>query len=134
MQIFSAKILRRGLAFASTLDRAASAVPQSRSAEIILVAALVMQTATAIADPNIRVTQQGKRFSVNELTIRRHQSITFINEDETRHNVAVDGPSGPQISIVQEPGQFNAIPFDQPGTFAVSCLIHPKMHLSVTVK
>jgi plastocyanin len=36
--------------------------------------------------------------------------------------------------LLQQPGAEFKVPFVKPGTYQVSCGIHPKMKLSVTVK
>jgi hypothetical protein len=46
-------------------------------------------------------------------------------------------PTGEGVSLnggLQQPGAEFKVPFVKPGTYQVSCGIHPKMKLSVTVK
>lgn len=89
----------------------------------------------ALAQDETVVTQSGKQFSTDGLTIERGQTVTFVNADGVRHNIALRTPDGrDRTGIVQNPGESSRLTFDQPGLNQIHCLIHPAMRLAVTVK
>ena len=81
------------------------------------------------------VVQKDKHFDRDSVEIARGEAVTFVNQDQVRHNIALRTPDGEnRTGIVQAPGETSQITFDQAGLFQVHCLIHPQMHMSVTVK
>ena len=102
-------------------------------AALSCLAASMLLTASLAGD-SVWVGQQGLRFSSAELTVEKGQVVIFMNNDTTSHNILVVGEG---ISInggLQSPGAEFRVPFVKAGTYAVSCAIHPKMKLTVTVK
>ena len=102
----------------------------------ILAAALLAAVAAspAYAD-DVTVGQKGKTFSMGSATLKRGDTINFVNDDTTQHNVLVTGPQDEtRNSGVQEPGESAAFKLDRAGTYQVECGIHPKMKMSVVVK
>lgn len=87
-----------------------------------------------LAGDAVTVTQKGLRFSESELTVDKGQAVTFVNDDSTAHNITVSGEGVSINGGLQAPGASTRIPFSKPGTYAVSCGIHPKMKMTVTVK
>lgn len=104
-----------------------------RTSSAILAGGLLLSVGVAVAAAPVIVTQSGRRFSLKELTIPRGETIRFINADEFSHHVHVDGPGFSFDSGEQKPGQNAGVTFALSGTFAVTCEIHPKMLLKVTV-
>jgi plastocyanin len=96
-------------------------------------AALLMAFTTLAADQRI-VTQKGLAFTPNELTIEKGETVEFVNDDSTAHNVIVSGDGVSFNGGLQGPGGHVKYTFSKTGSFAVSCGIHPKMKLTVTVK
>jgi plastocyanin len=92
-----------------------------------------MSIAVSAAAP-ITVSQQGLQFSVSELAVAKGQTVIFKNDDRTPHNITVSGEGVNLNSGLQPPGVEFKVPFSKPGTYAVSCGIHPKMKMTVTVK
>lgn len=89
----------------------------------------------ALARDDVVVTQSSKQFSTDALTVERGQTVTFVNGDGFRHNIALHTPDGQDwTGIVQNPGESGKLTFDQRGLNQVHCLIHPGMRLLVTVK
>jgi plastocyanin len=86
------------------------------------------------ADAPVTVTQKGLQFSVEELTVKKGQTVVFLNEDRTAHNITVSGDSLNLNGGLQQPGNEFKVPFTKAGVYQVSCGIHPKMKLSITVK
>jgi plastocyanin len=96
-------------------------------------AATMLVTSSLAGDP-VTVGQQGLRFSSAELTVTKGQVVIFINNDTTSHNIMVVGEGLSINGGLQSPGAEFRVPFSKAGTYAVSCGIHPKMKLAITVK
>lgn len=87
------------------------------------------------AQPKYIVSQKGRQFHPNELTIKRGQSIEIINDDgDLRHHAYIKSDTFNFDSGDQEPGSKTDITFSVAGDFNVLCAIHPKMKLVVHVK
>jgi len=95
--------------------------------------AVLAAFAVSAATP-VKVSQQGLQFSVAELSVTKGQVVVFVNDDRTAHNITVKGDGVNLNSGLQPPGVEFKVPFAKPGTYVVSCGIHPKMKLSVTVQ
>jgi len=99
-----------------------------------LIAFLLLPGLACAADTPV-VVQKDKRFDRDSVEIARGEAVTFVNQDQVRHNIALRTPDGEnKTGIVQAPGETSQITFDQAGLFQIHCLIHPQMHMSVTVK
>lgn len=89
-----------------------------------------------LADPPLSVSQTGQRFSVKDLEVNRGQTVTFLNDDDTSHNITVTG-DGNGVSVnggLQPPGEKFEMPFAKPGKYLVTCGIHPRMRMNIVVK
>jgi plastocyanin len=95
--------------------------------------AAVLFTATALAAEPVTVTQKGLVFAPSELTVTKGQSVEFVNDDSTAHNVMVTGDGVSFNGGLQAAGGHLKYTFTKTGTFVVGCGIHPKMKLTVTV-
>jgi plastocyanin len=100
---------------------------------LLPLAALLLAAAIPAATP-VTITQKGLQFSSTELAVSKGQVVVFMNDDRTPHNITVSGDGMNLNGGLQQPGAEFRVPFSKPGTYAVSCGIHPKMKLSVTVK
>jgi plastocyanin len=81
------------------------------------------------------VHQKDKQFSLETESLKPGDRIRFLNDDTVAHNILATGPGDvTQNSGVQEPGEDTVVSFDRPGTYTIECGIHPKMHMTVTVK
>ena len=100
-----------------------------------LAAMIAIFAMTAVrADAPVTVTQKGLQFSVEELSLKKGQMVVFINDDRTPHNITVSGEGLSLNGGLQQPGGQFKVPFTKAGVYQVSCGIHPKMKLSITVK
>ncbi len=91
---------------------------------------------TVMADPPITVNQAGLKFSVKDLAVAKGQTVVFLNDDNTTHNITVTG-DGNGVTVnggLQAPGGKFEMPFTKPGTYAVTCGVHPKMKMTIVVK
>ena len=89
----------------------------------------------SLAQPKYIVSQKGRQFHPNELTIKRGVTIEIVNDDgDLRHHAYVRSEKFNFDSGDQEPGSKTNITFTVRGDFDVRCAIHPKMLLVVHVK
>jgi len=101
----------------------------------VLAMLVIALAAPAAWADEIVVQQKDKQFSTEAATLKPGDKIKFVNDDTVAHNVLATGPGDEtQNSGVQDPGQSTVVPFDKPGAYEIECGIHPKMHMSVTVK
>jgi plastocyanin len=101
---------------------------------LMMTAAALLMASTALAADTQTVTQKGLAFIPNELAIDKGATVEFVNDDSTTHNVIVSGDGVSFNGGIQGPGGHVKYTFAKTGTFTVSCGIHPKMKLTVTVK
>jgi plastocyanin len=101
---------------------------------VVMATAFLVVATAAFAAAVHRVIQQGRAFSVAEITIARGDQIQFSNQDEFIHQIYVDSTEMNFDSAEQPPGQVVEITFPRGGTFPVRCHIHPKMLLTVHVQ
>lgn len=103
-------------------------------AKVLLpLAALALAAAVPAAAP-VTVSQKGLKFSAEELAVTKGQVVVFTNDDRTAHNITVHGEGVNVNGGLQQPGGEFRVPFTKPGTYDVTCGIHPKMKLTVNVK
>lgn len=80
------------------------------------------------------VSQKGRTFHPETLTLTRGETVTIVNDDsDLLHHAYVDSPTFSFDSGDQEPGSRTPITFSEKGVFQVLCGIHPKMKLVVKV-
>jgi plastocyanin len=103
-----------------------------------------MPTATASPEPteasdgSVEVAVGMSSFSPTSLTIPAGTEVTFVNNSGLPHTVthgtggrAVDDPA---FDRPVDDGATVTIAFDEPGTFDVTCRIHPAMQMTITVE
>lgn len=71
-------------------------------------------------------------FDPTNLTVAAGDTVTWTNEDDAVHTVTSDG-DGPLDSGDLDGAASYEATFDQPGTFAYVCTIHPNMDGTVKV-
>jgi plastocyanin len=80
------------------------------------------------------VSLAGGQFSPGTLTIAAGDTVTFT--DTTGHTVT-EGQDGTPVDdpIVDEDGGSDIeVTFDEPGTYNITCKIHPAMNMTITVE
>jgi plastocyanin len=83
------------------------------------------------ADTTIR--QKGRVFSAESITVKKGDTVTFLNDDNLPHNIASTS-AGNQFNLgSQAPGAQTPVTFKQAGEVKVICAIHPRMKMTVTV-
>ena len=105
-----------------------------KKSKVLFPLALLVLVASVPAAAPMTVTQKGLQFSSTELSVSKGQVVNFVNDDRTAHNITVKGDGVNLNGGLQQPGGQFSVPFTKPGTYEVSCGIHPKMKLEVTVK
>jgi plastocyanin len=80
----------------------------------------------------------GSQFDPSELTIATGTEVSFVNADSFAHTVT-EGTDGTPVDdpIVDEEIAQNgtvSVVFDEPGTYEITCKIHPSMQMTITVE
>jgi plastocyanin len=111
--------------------------PARIAAIMLAVAATLVGAGTLVgsAASQYMVSQKGREFRPGDLTIKRGEMVTIVNDDaDLRHHAYVDSDKFKFDSGDQEPGSRTDITFTVAGSFDVLCAIHPKMKLTVKVQ
>jgi plastocyanin len=80
------------------------------------------------------VSMSGQAFSPASLTIAAGTTVTFT--DTATHTVT-EGTDGTPVDdpIVDESGGADIeVTFDEPGTYTITCKVHPQMNMTITVE
>ncbi|MBK1698081.1 cupredoxin domain-containing protein [Rhodovibrio salinarum] len=80
------------------------------------------------------ISQKNKAFHPDAVEIQVGETIVLHNDDSRTHNIRVYDPRMDFNSGSQDPGEDVRLTFDEPGTYYVTCGIHPVMELKVTVQ
>ena len=100
--------------------------------------------ASTSAGPDVKLDTA--RFHQDSITIKKGESLTFINETTSPHVIAngtwedgaakTEAESGaPTVnSNIPANGSASTPPFETAGTFKLYCPIHPNMNLTVVVE
>ncbi len=89
--------------------------------------------AVAWASTSHTVDQKNLKFSTPSLTIEKGDLVDFLNSDDTSHNITITGGGYSVNSGLQKPGVHFKVPLSKPGTYTVTCGIHPRMKMNVVV-
>jgi plastocyanin len=86
----------------------------------------------------VRVRLESSNFDPSELTIAAGTTVLFLNADSYTHTVT-EGTGGQAVDdpIVDREIAENRsvrVTFDEPGTYDITCKIHPSMQLTITVE
>ena len=80
------------------------------------------------------IHQKGRKFSVTDLSVKKGDTLVFVNDDNIAHNV-LSTTAGNEFNLrSQPPGTSTPVTFDVAGQFKVICAIHPAMRMTVTVE
>ena len=80
------------------------------------------------------VSLSGAQFSPGTLTISAGDTVTFT---DTAGHTVTEGQDGTPVDdpIVDEDGGSDIeVTFDEPGTYNITCKIHPSMNMTITVE
>ena len=82
---------------------------------------------------NVTITQKGRLFSSESITIKKGESVTFANDDTVPHNI-VSASKGNEFNLgSQPPGAATDVTFKESGEALVICAIHPRMKMTVKI-
>jgi len=82
---------------------------------------------------NLTITQKGRVFSSESITIKKGDTLTFANNDSVPHNI-ISTSKGNEFNLgSQRPGASTDVTFNEAGEAQVICAIHPRMRMTVTV-
>ncbi len=111
----------------------------TRRARLLVAAAATSLTllggmAWAALNAPVQVTQKGRTFRPGEITIKRGDTVEFVNDDgDLLHHAYLSSDKFSFDTGDQDPNSKSDVVFTQSGTFNVLCGIHPKMKLVVHV-
>jgi plastocyanin len=93
---------------------------------------LVGLSAGALA-ANLTIAQKGRMFSSENVTIKKGETLTFLNDDSVPHNI-LSTSKGNEFNLgSQLPGTSTDVTFKEAGDVLVICAIHPRMKMMVKV-
>lgn len=80
------------------------------------------------------VSMAGNQFSASSLTIAAGDTVTFT--DTATHTVTegTDGTAAEDPIVDETGGADIEVTFDEPGTYNITCKVHPEMNMTVTVE
>jgi len=93
-------------------------------------AGLISTSARAVDVTNIVI--KDFKFSPESLTIKAGSTVTWVNTDDEPHNVVSD--AGLFRSGGFDTNETFVHKFDKPGTFHITCSIHPRMTATIVVE
>jgi plastocyanin len=100
-----------------------------------LLAVLGFVASVSWAASPIQVSQRGRDFRPNQISIKRNDTVRIVNDDaDLLHHAYVSSDKFSFDSSDIEPGGKVDIKFPVAGDFNVLCGIHPKMKLNVRVE
>ena len=105
-------------------------------ARALALAGLLALTACGDGEPDVahEISQKNKTFDPDGVEIAAGQTLLLRNDDTHTHNIRVFHPKMDYNSGSQDPGEDIRLTFDAPGTYYVTCGIHPEMELKVEVR
>lgn len=82
----------------------------------------------------ITVSMSGHEYQPAQISATVGDTIKFVNDDETNHNVFIPTAGFATDLGKQEPGQMATLNVGKAGKFEVECVFHSKMLTTVEVK
>ena len=79
------------------------------------------------------ITQKGRAFSEADVTIKKGDTLRFVNDDSVTHNIMSNSPGNEFNAGAMAPGVSTPITFNDEGQIMVICAIHPRMKMTVNV-
>ena len=98
---------------------------------VILVSGMTIPASAS----EIVVDQRNLTFVPNSATITVGDVVRFTDSDRITHNITVVYPDGStEDKGMDRFGEDTIVHFTKAGTYQVRCLIHPMMHMTITVR
>jgi plastocyanin len=79
------------------------------------------------------IIQKDKSFSERLISIKRGDTLLFVNNDIIAHNVMSTSPGNEFNLGSQLPGVATPVTFSTAGEVRVICAIHPRMQMTVNI-
>jgi plastocyanin len=103
------------------------------SLAIVVFTGLFMGLSAGALAANLTITQKGRAFSSQEVSIKKGETLTFLNDDSVPHNI-MSMSKGNEFNLgSQLPGSSTDVVFKEAGDVLVICAIHPRMKMLVKV-
>ena len=100
---------------------------------LVLSLAIVAGLSTGAFAATQVIHQQGRLFSTESITVKKGESLTFLNDDTVPHNI-MSASKGNEFNLgSQGPGSSTDVTFKEVGDVTVICAIHPRMKMLVKV-
>jgi len=99
----------------------------------ILAIAFLAGAGVAFAAAEHTVHQKGKQFSETNVTLKKGDTLVFLNDDNVAHNIYSTSPDNEFNLGSVLPGKSVPVTFDKSGDVDVLCAIHPLMKMKVKV-
>jgi plastocyanin len=103
-----------------------------RMLPLVIALGLFGPSALALA-VNHTVHQKGRMFSSEFGTVRKGETIIFLNDDTVPHNVVSLSPGNEFDLESQRPGSSTEVTFTRAGDVQIICAIHPRMKMTILV-
>jgi plastocyanin len=101
--------------------------------KMMTVAVLIAFAGGCAAALERSIMQKGRVFSESAVSIKKGDSLTFVNDDNIAHNI-LSTTAGNEFNLgSQAPGTSTPVNFKTAGEVTVLCAIHPRMKLVVNV-
>jgi len=108
-------------------------LPAALGLFLALVGAGAYSSASGEGAGDFTVIQLNKKFDQDTLTIKKGQTVTFVNKDPFTHNVYSETPGVSFDLKTQPPGKSSDVTFSTTGEATVECAIHPSMKMKIIV-
>ena len=94
---------------------------------------ILLASAPARADDE-QVLQIKQAFEPTSLTVSAGAKVAYVNADDVNHNLHQNAPDGTSTDMgVTKPGESVNLSFASVGLYTITCSIHPRMKMKVTV-
>lgn len=100
---------------------------------LIMVAAMGAMVAMPVMAEDIEVRMGGQAYAPSVIEARVGDTLVFINDDDTNHDVFIPTVGYATDLGRQEPQTEARMTLGQPGVFDVECVFHPHMTARVVV-
>lgn len=106
-----------------------------RMSPALVLGALIAGSALPAHAAESVVDQHDLMFSPAALTISVGDTVRFTDSDRITHNITIVYPDGSTVDKgMDRYGEDIIVHFTKAGAYQVRCLIHPMMHMTITVK
>jgi len=99
----------------------------------ILAIAFLAGAGVAFAAAEHTVHQKGKQFSETNVTLKKGDTLVFLNDDNVAHNIYSQSANNEFNLGSVTPGHSVPVTFDKSGDVDILCAIHPLMKMKVKV-